>query len=197
MTFVLCSVNGCKGNAHYSAKGGRGYCRSHYRRFLLHGNALAGRAPNGEPERFFREIVIPYRGSNCLIWPYGQAHGYGVINTGSETVTVHRLVCIEVHGLPPTPYHESAHTCGNGNVGCVNPNHVRWATSSENQMDRVVHGNSNRGERCGSAKLTREQVREIRMQIGLKTQTALGLEYGVHRTTIAYIQKHKNWHWLN
>jgi len=195
--YQACSVEGCNGNAHYTARGTKGLCRPHTRRRIKYGDPLKGRTLNGTAKKFFREVVIPCQVDECLIWPFGTRSGYGVISTKKGPIAVHRLACIEVNGPPPTPDHESAHYCGNGKYGCVNPKHVRWATSSENQMDRVVHGSSNRGERCGSAKLTRQQVIEIRAQTGLKTQTALGLEYGVHRITIAHIQKRKNWYWLD
>ena len=50
---------------------------------------------------------------------------------------VSRLVCEEAHGPPPTNKHEAAHA-PNGCIGvmCVNPDHIRWATRSENELDK-------------------------------------------------------------
>jgi hypothetical protein len=44
----------------------------------------------------------------------------------------------------------------------VNPNHLRWATARENGADAVKHGTTLKGERHHHAKLTADEVREIR-----------------------------------
>lgn len=41
--FKSCSVPGCNGNAHRSAKGSRGWCSAHYQRWYHHGDPLGGR----------------------------------------------------------------------------------------------------------------------------------------------------------
>jgi hypothetical protein len=53
-----------------------------------------------------------------------------------QTAGVHRLVCMAFHG-PNPPGHETAHWDGNptNNV----PSNLRWATRSENLMDRRRH----------------------------------------------------------
>lgn len=48
-----------------------------------------------------------------------------------------RHMCKLKNGDPPTPDHEAAHSCGNGKHGCINPNHLRWATDAENMADTV------------------------------------------------------------
>lgn len=39
---------------------------------------------------------------------------------------------------------------------------LSWATPKDNHADRIAHGTHLRGERCGTAKLTADQVRQIR-----------------------------------
>jgi hypothetical protein len=48
-----------------------------------------------------------------------------------------RIMCEEAHGPPPTPKHDAAHDTPNGCIGglCVNGEHLRWATRSENMLD--------------------------------------------------------------
>jgi len=194
--FKPCSIPDCNGNAHWTFKGSRGMCRHHYRRVLWHGDPFGGRAPNGEAERFYREVVIPCTQDDCLIWPYATNAGYAVMNVGGRAKAIHRMACVEVHGEPPTPDHEAAHSCGQGSNGCVNPTHLRWATTVENQADKVIHGTTNRGERCGSAKLTEDQVRAIRCLKGKMTQREIGDMYGVNFITIGDIHNLRTWFWL-
>ena len=52
-------------------------------------------------------------------------------------VYVARIMCEEAHGPPPSPKHDAAHDTPNGCIGalCVNGEHLRWATRSENMWD--------------------------------------------------------------
>jgi hypothetical protein len=196
-TFRSCLVDGCDGNAHYTARGAHGYCRPHYRRWKTHGSPLEGYALWGAAQKFFDEIVIPCQSDECLTWPYGRRHGYASMNFDGTPRAVHRMACIAVHGEPPSSKHEAAHSCGNGRLGCVNPRHLRWATPSENQLDRALHGTSNRGERCGTAKLTRAQVREIRAQVGKRRVKDIAADYGVIPATVGDIRRRDTWFWLD
>lgn len=149
-----------------------------------------------EPVRFFRDIVLPYSGSDCLIWPHQRTGaGYGVLNFSGKRYYVHRLVCEDVHGPSPEG-HQAAHSCGNGHLGCVARPHISWKTRSENQMDRIEHGTSNRGERCASAKLSKDDVREIRNLFGIKSQSSIAKQFGVRDATIDAIRTRRSWSWL-
>src|SRR5690606_29105850 len=100
-------------------------------------------------------------------------------------------------GPPPTVEHEAAHSCGKGHEGCVNPHHLRWATSTENKADTLIHGTRNRGERNRSAKLTDAKVYEIRRLLAAgMTQTAIAAMFAVSLTTISKIAAGKIWGWL-
>lgn len=128
----VCTVPGC-----YRTHVARGYCKKHYLRWSRNGDPLGGRSTPGEQHRYFREVVIPYKGDDCLIWPYSRTkRGYGGINFKGEKMEVHRLACIEVHGPPQGERYMAAHSCGNGHLGCCNPKHLRWATPAENGMDK-------------------------------------------------------------
>lgn len=195
--FKACSVDGCDGNAHYTAKGNRGYCRPHYRRWQTHGDPLKGYAHWGAPKKFFETVVIPCQSEECLIWPFGRSNGYAVMGIEGKRWAVHRLACIEVHGDPPSPQHEAAHSCGNGHKGCVNPKHLRWDTHAGNLADTVVHGTHNRGERCGTSKLNRQQVRQIREQIGRRMVKDIAADFGVIPATVGDIRRRDTWSWLD
>lgn len=134
----FCSVTGCTKN-----EKARRLCSAHYNRWQKYGDPTGGRparAKPGDATRFVEEVAVPFRGVKCLIWPYGKyPNGYGQIGVGGGTKVVSRLVCELAHGLPPTPKHEAAHSCANGHSGCVNPRHLRWATSKENKADVIAH----------------------------------------------------------
>lgn len=196
--FKACSVSGCNGNSHRSKGGARGFCGKHYYRVLKYGDPLFTKsAPNGEPKRFFDEVVSTFNGDECLIWPYAStAHGYGLINLEGKNKVVSRLACEEEHGPPPSPDHEAAHSCGNGNLGCVNKTHVRWATPYENSQDKILHGTTARGASNAMAVLDEIKVLEIMSLKGAKKQREIAKLYGVSPSTVSMIHRREVWSWL-
>ena len=151
----------------------------------------------GAPERYLREVVFPFSGERCLEWPHGtNGVGYGMVTFEGKRQIASRVVCEAVHGPPPTPDLQAAHSCGNGDKGCVNPLHLRWATCAENHADKLLHGTTNRGERHGLAKLTREEVREIRRLKGVTHQREIATRFGVCQMSVSRIQRRVTWAWL-
>lgn len=195
--FTSCSVSGCNGNSHWTAKGGKGYCNTHRQRFRRYGNPLGGSTYKGDPLRFIHEIAIPYQGTDCLIWPFSRrGRGYGMVWVDETHTQSHRYICEQAHGAPPTPTHEAAHTCGQGHLGCVNPNHLEWKTAKENHADKLVHGTAQRGERAWSAKITEAQAREILRLKGTKPRREIAVEFGVNISTVNHIHNRESWAWL-
>jgi hypothetical protein len=88
---------------------------------------------------------------------------------------------------------EIAH--GDGDKTNPRLSNLRYATRSENQMDRVAHGMSNRGERHGMAKLTAQDVLTIREVID-ETQSALAKRFGVTTSCIRRVLSRRTWEWL-
>lgn len=187
----LCSIGAC-GKAHF----GRGYCKKHYNRLVRHGHPLAGRTFEGDPAVFLQQVALPFDGCECLSWPFGQCNGYAAITWhGRNNVKVSRICCEHRNGPPPTPEHEAAHNCGN--CWCINPRHLRWATPTENQSDRLVHGTHTRGNRNVGAKLTESDVQRIRVLLALgRMQTQIAAIFGVSNVTINSIAKGRNWGWM-
>lgn len=133
----------------------------------------------------------------CLDWPYASDRdGYGLVYLEGRTSRAHILACEMMFGPRPTGM-VAAHSCGRPQ--CFNPYHLRWATHSENQMDRVAHGTSNRGSRHASAKLTEDQVREIRrMMAGMRRSNAdIARQFGVHPSLLSKMKTGRAWGWLN
>lgn len=131
----VCTIEGCskKSYAH-------GLCSAHNYRRRKHGDPLGGGTGDGEPLRYFREVVMAYEGDECLAWPYGKnASGYGVWTGATGSGIVSRQVCEEAHGPAPTPKHEAAHSCGKGHLACVTKGHLSWKTPKENGADKRLH----------------------------------------------------------
>lgn len=77
--------------------------------------------------------------SKCLIYPFSKNwDGYGRSYHKGKCYNAHRLMCIIAHGESPSPKHQAAHKCGI--TSCVNPNHLYWATPSQNMQDNVRSG---------------------------------------------------------
>jgi hypothetical protein len=188
---MICSVDGCTKKTH-----GRGLCHAHLNRWRKHGDPLGGGTKRGEPERFYREVVLPYRGDDCLLWPYSlTVAGYGQLrSTKGRTQLVSRRVCEDTHGAAPSPHHEAAHSCGRGQFACVAPNHVSWKTPAENTADKIAHGTYHFGEKHGLSKLTESQVLQIRCSQG--KQTEIAGRFGITQQTVSDIHRGETWAWL-
>lgn len=196
--FKACSIDGCQGNSHWSANGKKGWCDTHYMRWWRHGDTgLRLSAANGEPESWLLSHV-KFDGDECLIWPYSTTKGYGKAYFNGSEEYAHRKMCEWVNGPAPSSEHEAAHSCGNGHLACVHPKHLRWATSSENSMDRHEHGTMLLGEERYNAVLTAEIVRRARdMRASGMKITAISSALGVSYEAIKQMLQGKSWSWLS
>lgn len=152
------------------------------------------KARKGEASAFIDAALDPGH-DECVIWPFAVCpRGYARGGNGKRTFTVCNEVCKRVHGDPPTPKLDAAHSCNNGRLGCVNGRHIFWKTRAENEADKLLCGRSNRGERCGTSKLTQEQVTFIRKSSLL--QRELGEMFGVTQQMVSRIKCGNRWAWL-
>lgn len=109
-------------------------------------------------------------------------------NNKQNVVRVHKLVLEAFVGLCP----EGLECCHNdGNSFNNHISNLRWDTHKSNIHDRITHGTSNRGERCGTAKLTLEQVNAIRKDTRL--QRLIAADYGIAESMISRIKNGKRW----
>ena len=151
----------------------------------------------GSAISFIQTTALQFGGDECLYWPFAKyPNGYGHIWDKGRNVPSHRLVCMMAHGEPPTQKHEAAHNCGNGHMGCCNPNHLRWATREENEYDKLVHGTDIRGSKHPNSKLSYHDVAVIKGLGPNISSTKLSRMFGVCRKSIHSIQTGKNWGWL-
>ena len=131
----------------------------------------------------WRKTRIPVRGN--------VTNNYGMVTVpGGKKVLAHRVAWKLAYGEIP----EGKQVChGCDNPPCCNPDHLYLATQSENIRD-----SSRKGRLHKTAKLTEEQVREIRRRLreswnkyGLKAQ--LAREYGITKDHMSAIVSRKSW----
>lgn len=148
---------------------------------------------NGDGFAFAR-MALSYEGKRCLIWPFNRgAYGYGTFGLNGEVVYAHRWICEQVHGPAPTPEHQAAHDCGNGDGGCIHPRHVFWKTPLENSQDKIAHGTTYSKKGRPRQKLTQEQVDEIRQVTSVAEQFEIARRFGVSDSTVRKILYGKSW----
>jgi hypothetical protein len=167
-------------------------CNRHYKRLKRHGHPMGGRTDQGAPLKFLTGLV-GFEGSECVTWPFGErANGYGLITYRGVNMNASRAICILAHGEPRAGL-VAAHSCGKGHLGCVNPNHIRWATIAENNQDTLSHGTKPIGEAFAGAVLTEKQVKEIRALKGKMKQREIGERFGVGQSYVSLIHLRKIW----
>jgi len=190
----FCVVEGCS-NKHHA----NGYCSLHSARVAHNGKpgrAERIKAPRGAFQKWL-ENNSDHTGEECLIAPFGKRDsGYSMLRVDGVNIGAHRFMCILANGVPLRPELEAAHSCGNGDRGCVNPRHLRWATSSENQDDKWLHGTMIHGSKQYHAKLEDEDVLRIRKMRGTMTQVGIAKIFGITQPTVSSVQLKKSWSWL-
>lgn len=129
-----CTIHGCD-RAHYA----KGLCNAHYLRCWNTGDpAGSGKAMRGDGIAFL-DKALAHTFDECLFWPFGcNSDGYPAVWIGGRNKRAHAVICERAHGPKPQEKDHAAHSCGNRS--CVNPIHLRWATHSENMLDKRVHG---------------------------------------------------------
>jgi hypothetical protein len=189
---VTCSIENC-GKPPVAG----GLCRGHYTRHRRYGSPLAGSTAKGAARAFLKAYSDWHDTNGCLIWPFARNRGgYGLISIGGKCCVASREMCRIAHGEPQSPEMEAAHICGLGHTGCVNPNHLRWATSKENSADTLAAGRTVRGERHKLSKLTESEVRAIRTECAHLSGMAVARKFGIAESTVRAIRNGKKWGWL-
>lgn len=126
----------------------------------------------------------------CVIWTKARdTHGRAQVFRNGKRRQLHRIVCEQTNGPPPTPEHEAGHLCQNGRGGCVAPYHLRWMTRAENAAMRT-------DQRKGR-KITEDAARKIRTlkTAGYRTRD-IARCFSVSDRLVNQIGNGERWWWL-
>lgn len=146
-------------------------------------------------ERFWTKVAKG-QADECWEWQ-GAKHpfGYGDIRWGGRTERAHRVAWLLTHG--PVPEGQCVcHTCDN--PPCCNPAHLFVGSKADNLRDMREKGRDSKppllaGERSRTAKLTADDVENIRSNRTNLTGTALADLFGVRPAAISDILRRKTW----
>jgi hypothetical protein len=106
------------------------------------------------------------------------------------TKKAHRLSWLIAGNTIPDDKPVLRHKCRNRN--CVRPEHLEVGTHAENTADRIRDETVIRGRESNLAKLTDEQVLQIRER-ATENQRELAREFGVAQSAISRIIGRKTW----
>jgi hypothetical protein len=82
----------------------------------------------------------------------------------------------------------------NGNRADARLSNLCWGTYAENGQDRVKHGTQVRGSRQHLAKVTEDDVREIRkLRLAGMTAAAIARRYNLTDVAVFYMCSRKTW----
>lgn len=106
-----------------------------------------------------------------------------------QTFYIHHLVAHAFIGPRPDGK-ELAHNDGDK----MNPalSNLRYATRAENEADKIAHGTRTIGSRSSLAKLTEDQVREIRRRAS-EPREEIAREFGCSKSNIGDIIRRRSW----
>lgn len=152
---------------------------------------MSGRPRNLTTQQRFEEkyVVSP---NSCWEWSasVNKRAGYGQFRLGSRMVYAHR-VSWELHRGPVADGLYVLHRCDNRR--CVNPGHLFLGTNDDNMADMVAKGRQARGQRHGSAKLTPDQVAEIRSLAGTMLHREIAALFGISKQQVGHILRGEQW----
>jgi hypothetical protein len=138
-------------------------------------------------ERFDEKVD---RSGECHNWTGSLAkNGYGYFRINGKTCYAHRVAYEMQSG--PTDLHVM-HRCDNRR--CVNPAHLSAGTRADNMADMTAKRRQAHGPRNGHAKLSVEQVQQIRTACG--THAGIAKSYGVSQATVSMIKSGATWRYV-
>mgnify|MGYP002672629053 CR=1 FL=1 len=116
------------------------------------------------------------------------SNNYPQFYKNGKVVRLHRHIYEECFGEIPKGL-VVRHKCDN--TFCINPEHLELGTHKDNVNDKVKRNRQAKGEKNGSAKLTKEQVLQIRNDNRMGKEIAK--DFNVSRATISQIKNKITW----
>jgi hypothetical protein len=133
------------------------------------------------------------------LWTGSTGAGYGKFGIKKRNLSAHRLSYRYFVGPIPEGLFV-LHSCDT--PLCVNPAHLRVGTAQDNVDDMMARGRKGksgvRGERCHFARLTSNDVREIRRRVASgESYLDVARAFGVTRVTTRDIHLRLTWKHLD
>lgn len=189
---MKCFVNGCLDSVY-----AKGLCGKHYQRLRITGtveDSNKGAAPIAV--RFLRYVDKGSPG-DCWVWTGAKtSKGYGGLQEGgrgSKMLLAHR-VSYEIHKGPLADGMLVLHSCDN--PSCVNPDHLRAGTQSENIKEAFSKGRKYAPKASGDdnpkSKITAVQVAFIKANPAIP-HTELARLFGVSPNCIRGVRIGRTW----
>lgn len=149
---------------------------------------------SGHPPKIRKPIKTrfnPKKTTQVYYWEIGLIDPAGK----KKVKYVHHLVLEAFVGPRPTEDHVAAHC--NGNSLDPRLSNLRWATRSENEMDKHKHGTIKRGEKNNS-KITEHQARQIKYDPFWKRGSAAkwAAAFGISTCTVYKIRRGIKWSYV-
>jgi hypothetical protein len=205
MPNATCAVNDCDSPVEY-----RGWCVKHLRRWERYGDPEAPLRRLKDRLSVFWTFVdkngpVPEHRPDlgpCWVWTAGcDSNGYGVITVAKgKKDRTHRVAWQLGVGPIPDGMHV-LHHCDN--PPCTNyERHLFLGTHADNMRDMGDKERAGfqrhpeaavRGEKSCNAKLTEDQVREMRRRYRPGNGAALAREFNIHQKTLMQIVNRTSW----
>jgi hypothetical protein len=147
--------------------------------------------------RFWRKVEKSSKKNGCWLWMgsrYNPPWDYGLLKIDNKTKKAHRVAYELSHGSISDDL-DVCHTCDN--PPCVRPDHLFAGSGLENIQDRNRKGRQAKGEKIHTAKLTENDVLEIRSLRGKgMTYVELSESFGVGVDYMGALCRGKYWRHL-
>jgi hypothetical protein len=148
--------------------------------------------------RFWSKVDIK-GADDCWLWnSYRLPYGYGITYLCGVKGLAHRISYAISRGDIPSGK-VVMHVCDN--PPCVNPNHLRLGTLSDNAADAVAKGRMKSPklsrERHPRAKLSQLTVQRLKLVAGAMSCKKLGVAIGESESLVESITSGKSWRTLD
>ena len=143
-------------------------------------------------ERFLNKVQKSDDPDGCWIWTASTfQNGYGSFRYGPHKVKAHRFAYETFIGAIPDDMFV-CHRCDT--PACVNPAHLFIGTPKDNSGDCVNKGRMTHGANCHTARLTDQQVIEMRQLFRSGwTRDRLTERFNISRQSISRVLRRASW----